>query len=157
MVVYSFQYPLPPISQWDGNKHQEQAMSVRQILVWIAVLATVVMAADGKPYLISKSGTVPVWLGPEHREYVQVVTKNGARGWVESSKVRTYEQKTGTNVDLGEGRLDGHLDNPGDVYILTDDSKIPPEGFFIVRDLTTFVLADMIDRETLERRYHENF
>jgi len=179
MVVYSFQYPLPPISQWDGNKHQEQAMSVRQILVWIAVLAMVVMAADGKPYLISKSGTVPVWLGPEHRagetpihnadetelllredtrgEYVQVVTKNGARGWVESSKVRTYEQKTGTNVDLGEGRLDGHLDNPGDVYILTDDSKIPPEGFFIVRDLTTFVLADMIDRETLERRYHENF
>jgi len=154
-------------------------MPLRQILAWIAVLAMTVAAADGKPYLISKSGQIPVWLGPEHRtgetpihtadetelllredtrgDYVLVVTKNGAKGWVEASKVRVYEQKTGTSVDLGEGKLDGHLDNPGDVYILTDDSKIPPEGFFIVRDLTSFVLGDMIDRETLEKKNHENF
>lgn len=154
-------------------------MSLRQTLALIAVLVASALAADGKPYMISKAGQVPVWLGPEHRadetpihmadetelllredtrgDYVLVVTKNGAKGWVESSKVRTYEQKTGTNVDLGEGKLDGHLDNPGDVYILTDDSKIPPEGFFIMRDLTSFVLADNMDRETIERRNNENF
>jgi hypothetical protein len=154
-------------------------MPFRQILVWIAALSMAVAAAEGKPYLISKAGQVPVWLGPEHRpdetpihtadetdlllredsrgESFLVVTKSGAKGWVDASKVRLYEQKTGTNVDLGEGRLDGHLDNPGDVYILTDDSKIPPEGFFIVRDLTSFVLGDIIDRETLEKRNNENF
>jgi hypothetical protein len=154
-------------------------MSVRQTLAWIAVLALTAFAAKDNAYLISKGGPVPVWLGPERRtgevpihvadetelllredsrgEYVYVVTKNGAKGWVELSKVRFYEQKTGTTVDLGEGKLDGRLDNPGDVYILVDDSKIPPEGFFILRDLTTFILADMIDRETLERRNGENF
>lgn len=154
-------------------------MSVRQTLTWIAVLAVAVFSADERPYLISKGGEVPVWLGPEHRvgetpihmaeetelllredsrgDFLYVVTKNGAKGWVETGKVRPYEQKTGTSVDLGEGRLDGRLDNPGDVYILTDDSKIPPEGFFIIRDLTTFILADILDRETLERRNNENF
>lgn len=154
-------------------------MSVRQTLAWIAILALSAFGATDKPYLISKSGPVPVWLGPEHRagetpihiadeselllredsrgEYVYVVAKNGAKGWVELAKVRFYEQKTGTTVDLGEGKLDGRLDNPGDVYILVDDSKIPPEGFFIIRDLTTFILADMLDRETLERRNGENF
>jgi len=154
-------------------------MSVRQTLAWIAIMALTAFAANDKPYLISKGGQVPVWLGPEHRagetpiaiaqendlllredsrgEFVYVVTKNGAKGWAETGKLRPYEQKTGTNVDLGEGKVDGRLDNPSDVYILTDDSKIPPEGFFIIRDLTTFILADMIDRETLERRNHENF
>lgn len=154
-------------------------MSVRQTLAWIAVLALTAFGATEKPYLISKSGQVPVWLGPERRvgetpihmadenelllredsrgEFVYVVTKNGAKGWVELGKVRPYEQKTGTSVDLGEGKLDGRLDNPGDVYILVDDSKIPPEGFFIIRDLTTFIVADILDRETLERRNGENF
>lgn len=154
-------------------------MSFRQTLVWLAVLAVSVLAAEGKPYLISKDGKVPVWLTPERRQgevplhmadetelllredargdHVYVVTKNGAKGWVEASKVRVYEQKTGTNVDLGEGKLDGYIDNPGDVYILTDDSKIPPEGFFIMRDLTGFILADNIDRERLEKKNQENF
>ncbi len=154
-------------------------MSFRQTLAWLAVLAVSVLAAEGKPYLISKDGKVPVWLAPERRQgevplhmadetelllredargdYVYVVTKTGAKGWVEASKVRVYEQKTGTNVDLGEGKLDGYIDNPGDVYILTDDSKIPPEGFFIMRDLTGFILADNIDRERLERKNQENF
>lgn len=154
-------------------------MSFRQTLVWLAVLAVSALAAEGKPYLISKDGKVPVWLTPERRQgevplhmadetelllredargdHVYVVTKNGAKGWVEASKVRVYEQKTGTNVDLGEGKLDGYIDNPGDVYILTDDSKIPPEGFFIMRDLTGFILADNIDRERLERKNQENF
>lgn len=154
-------------------------MSLRQTLAWLAVLAMSALAAEGKPYLISKEGSVPVWLAPEHKQgetpihmadpaelllredargdYVYVVTKAGAKGWVEASKVRTYEQKTGTNVDLGEGRLEGYIDNPGDVYILTDDSKIPPEGFFVVRDMTGFILADNIDRERLERKNQENF
>ncbi len=154
-------------------------MSLRLILALIASMAMSVLAADGKPYMISKTGQVPVWLGPEHRpdeqpihmadetelllkedsrgDYLLVNTKNGAKGWVESSKVHTYEQATGTTVDVGEGKLDGHLDNPGDVYIMTDDSKIPPEGFFIVRDLTSFVVADMMDRESIERRNNENF
>ena len=154
-------------------------MSLRQTLAWLAVLAMSALAAEGKPYVISKQGPVPVWLAPEHKkdetpvhmadpaelllredargDYVYVVTKTGAKGWVEASKVRVYEQKTGTNVDLGEGKLDGYIDNPGDVYILTDDSKIPPEGFFIVRDMTGFILADNIDRERLERKNQENF
>lgn len=154
-------------------------MSLRQTFAWIALLAVAALAADVKPYMISKGGQVPVWLGPEHRvgetpvhlaeetelllredtrgDYVLVVTKVGAKGWVEASKVHAYEAKTGTNVDLGDVKVQGQLDNPGDVYILTDDSKIPPEGFFIVRDLTAFVLAETMDRETIEKRNHENF
>jgi len=135
--------------------------------------------SDDKPLFIARDGKVPVWVNPEHRagelplhiadptelllredakgDYLQVVTQNGAKGWVESALVRPYEKKVGTTVDLGEGKIGGQLDNPGDVYILTDDSKIPPEGFFIQRDLTALIIGDNIDRETLERRNGENF
>ena len=154
-------------------------MTLRTLLAFLLALTVAASASDGKPYMISKSGQVPVWLGPEHHpgevplhladenelllredsrgEYLLVATKDGAKGWVEASKVHVYEQKSGTSVDLGEGKLDGHLDNPGDVYIMTDDSKIPPEGFYILRDLTTFILADVMDRETIEKRNNENF
>ena len=148
------------------------------IVLAIAPLVSVARA-DDKPLYIAVEGSVPVWVAPEHRvgeqpihvadatelllredargDYLQVVTKNGAKGWVEASKVRLYEKKAGTTVDLGEGKLEGRLDNPGDVYILTDDSKIPPEGFYIQRDMTALIIGDNIDRETLERRNGENF
>ena len=155
-------------------------MSKRISGVFLVALALAgAVRAEDKPYFIAKSARVPVWVGPEHRageqpihvadetelllredakgDYLRVVTKNGAKGWVEASQVRPYEQKTGTQVDLGEGKVAGQLDNPGDVYILTDDSKIPPEGFFITRDLTAMIVSDNIDRETLERRNGENF
>ena len=148
------------------------------IVLAIAALVSVARA-DDKPLYIARDGSVPVWVAPEHRvgeqpihvagetelllredargDYLQVVTKNGAKGWVEASKVRLYEKKAGTSVDLGEGKIEGRLDNPGDVYILTDDSKIPPEGFYIQRDMTALIVGDNIDRETLERRNGENF
>jgi hypothetical protein len=148
-------------------------------LVLVALALAGVVRADDKPYFIAKSGTVPVWVGPGHRvgeqplhvadetelllredakgDYLRVVTRNGAKGWVEAALLRPYEQKTGTQVDLGEGKVAGQLDNPGDVYILTDDSKIPPEGFYITRDLTALIVNDNIDRETLERKNGENF
>jgi hypothetical protein len=152
-----------------------------QRLTLVLAIATLVSIAraDDKPLYIASDGSVPVWVSPGHRvgeqpihvatetelllkedakdDYLLVVTKNGAKGWVEASKVRLYEKKTGTNVDLGEGKLEGRLDNPGDVYILTDDSKIPPEGFYIQRDMTALIVGDNIDRETLERRNGENF
>jgi hypothetical protein len=154
-------------------------MSLRlSLAVAIAALFSIA-GADDKPLYIANDGNVPVWVGPGHRvgeqpihiadetelllkedakdDYLLVVTKNGAKGWVEASKVRLYEKKTGTSVDLGEGKLEGRLDNPGDVYILTDDSKIPPEGFYIQRDMTALIVGDNIDRETLERRNGENF
>lgn len=147
-------------------------------LLLILALASLA-SADDKPLFISKEGNVPVWVGPSHRageqpihiaddaelllredakgDYLRVVTKNGAKGWVEAALVKPYEKKVGQSVDLGEGKIGGQLDNPGDVYILTDDSKIPPEGFFIQRDLTALIIGDNIDRETLERRNGENF
>jgi len=108
--------------------------------------------ADDKPLFISREGDVPVWVSPEHRageqpmhvaipteillredaqgDYLKVVTQNGAHGWVEAAKVRPYEE---------------------------NDSKIPPEGFYIQRDLTALIIGDNIDRETLERKNGENF
>lgn len=157
--------------------NQEIAM-IRTLLPILALAATLV-AAPAQPFFISKTGEVPVWLGPEHREgetplyvapanelllkqdskgdYIQVRTRNGALGWVENAKVASYVAQTGTSVDLGEGRVQGYLDNPGAIYILTDESKIPPEGFSILRDMTAFVTEDNIDRETLERKNDENF
>lgn len=148
-------------------------------IVPIFVLAAALFAAPTQNFVISKNGEVPVWLAPEHREgetplymapanelllkqdskgeYVQVRTRNGALGWVENAKVASYVPQTGTSVDLGEGKVSGYLDNPGAIYILTDESKIPPEGFSIIRDMTAFVTEDNIDRETLERRNEENF
>lgn len=148
-------------------------------LVTLLVLAASLMAAPTQSFFVSKAGEVPVWLSPEHRtgetplymapanelllkqdskgEYIQVRTRNGALGWVEGSKVSAYVAQTGTSVDLGEGKVQGYLDNPGAIYILTDESKIPPEGFSIIRDMTAFVVDDNIDRETLERKNEENF
>jgi hypothetical protein len=145
----------------------------------VLVLAATLMAAAPQSFFVARSGEVPVWLGPEHREgetplylapanelllkqdskggYIQVRTRNGALGWVEASKVQVYAQQTGTTVDLGEGRVEGYLDNPNAIYILTDESKIPPEGFNINRDMTAFVVDDNIDRESLERHNEENF
>jgi hypothetical protein len=154
-------------------------MSKRILLVLVLSVALRLVHADDKPLFISREGNVPVWVSPEHRageqpmhvaspselllredaqgDYLKVVTQNGAHGWVEAAKVRPYEEKTGTTVNLGEGKVVGQLDNPGDVYILTDDSKIPPEGFYIQRDLTALIIGDNIDRETLERKNGENF
>lgn len=151
---------------------------IRKLLP-VLVLAASLVAAPSQSFFVSKAGEVPVWLGPEHRagetplyvapanelllkqdskgEYVQVRTRNGALGWVELAKVSAYTPQTGTSVDLGEGKVQGYLDNPGAIYILTDESKIPPEGFSILRDMTAFVVDDNIDRETLERRNEENF
>ena len=154
-------------------------MFKRILLVVALALAVRLVNADDKPLFIARDGKVPVWVNPEHRageqplhiaepselllredakgDYLQVVTQNGAKGWGESALVRPYEKKVGTTVDLGEGKIAGQLDNPGDVYILTDDSKIPPEGFYIQRDLTALIVGDNIDRETLERKNGENF
>lgn len=151
---------------------------IRSILPVLGLVASLA-AAPVQNFFVSKTGEVPVWLGPEHRagetplymapanelllkqdskgDYLQVRTRNGALGWVEQAKVGLYVPQTGTTVDLGEGRVQGYLDNPGAIYILTDESKIPPEGFSILRDLTAFVVDDNIDRETLERRNDENF
>lgn len=148
-------------------------------LLPVLVLAASLIAAPSQSFFVSKAGEVPVWLGPEHRagetplyvapanelllkqdskgEYVQVRTRNGALGWVELAKVSAYTPQAGTSVDLGEGKVQGYLDNPGAIYILTDESKIPPEGFSILRDMTAFVVDDNIDRESLERRNEENF
>jgi hypothetical protein len=148
-------------------------------LLTLLVFAATLMAAPTQSFFIARSGEVPVWLGPEHRDgetplymapanelllkqdskggFIQVRTRNGALGWVDASKVQAYAQQTGTTVDLGEGRVEGYLDNPNAIYILTDESKIPPEGFNIVRDMTAFVVDDNIDRESLERRNEENF
>jgi hypothetical protein len=154
-------------------------MSKRIFLVLACSVALRLVHADDKPLFIAKNGSVPVWVAPEHRageqpmhvadsselllredaqgDYLRVVTKNGAHGWVEAALVQPYVQKTGTTLNLGEGKVVGQLDNPGDVYILTDDSKIPPEGFYIQRDLTALIIGDNIDRETLERKNGENF
>jgi len=151
---------------------------IRSILPVLGLVASLA-AAPAQNFFVSKTGEVPVWLGPEHRagetplymapanelllkqdskgDYLQVRTRNGALGWVEQSKVGLYVPQTGTTVDLGEGKVQGYLDNPGAIYILTDESKIPPEGFSILRDLTAFVVDDNIDRETLETRNDENF
>lgn len=151
---------------------------IRTILS-LLVLATSLAMAASQSFFVSKSGEVPVWLSPERQagetplyvapanelllkqdskgEYTQVRTKNGAVGWVENSKVAMYVAQTGTAVDLGEGKVSGYLDNPGAIYILTDESKIPPDGFSIIRDMTAFVTEDNIDRETLERKNEENF
>jgi len=150
-----------------------------RILLPILALAASLAAAPTQNFFVSKAGDVPVWLSPEHRagetplymapsnelllkqdskgEYIQVRTRNGALGWVEQTKVSIYVAQTGTTVDLGEGKVQGYLDNPGAIYILTDESKIPPEGFSILRDLTAFVVDDNIDRESLERKNEENF
>jgi hypothetical protein len=53
--------------------------------------------------------------------------------------------------------VQGYLDNPEAFYIITDDSKIPPEGFQVTRDLTAMVFEDNITREQLERKNNENF
>lgn len=151
---------------------------IRYLLI-LLVMASSLAAAPTQSFFVSKSGEVPVWLSPERHsgeiplyvapanelllkqdskgDYIQVRTKNGALGWVEASKVAVYVAQTGTSVDLGEGKVSGYLDNPGAIYILTDESKIPPEGFSIIRDMTAFVTEDNIDRETLERRNEENF
>lgn len=150
-----------------------------RILLPVLALVASLAAAPTQSFYVSKAGEVPVWLSPEHRadetplymapsnelllkqdskgEYIQVRTRNGALGWVDQGKVAIYVAQTGTSVDLGEGKVQGYLDNPGAIYILTDESKIPPEGFSIVRDMTAFVTEDNIDRETLERRNDENF
>jgi len=150
-----------------------------RIFLLLFALAMSAVAGPAPTFFVSKAGEVPVWLGPEHRtgetplyvapaselllkqdskgDFIQVHTRNGAVGWVEQAKVALYVPQNGTNVDLGEGKIEGYLDNPGAIYILTDESKIPPEGFAILRDLTAFVVDDNIDRETLERRNQENF
>ena len=77
-------------------------------------------------------------------------------GWVDASQVRTWKKGEGQNINLGEGKVNGVLDNPNAIYIL-DDSKDPPEAFQIHRDLALLVsLEDNIDRESLERKYGEN-
>lgn len=150
-----------------------------RVLLALLFLVTNLVAAPAQSFFVARAGEVPVWLGPEHREgetplytapanelllkqdskggFIQVRTRNGALGWVEAAKVQAYAQQTGTTVDLGEGRVEGYLDNPNAIYILTDESKIPPEGFNINRDMTAFVVDDNIDRERLERRNDENF
>jgi len=135
--------------------------------------------AEDRTLLVSKAGKIPLWLSAEHKsdeaplqmveegdllhqedakgDFLFVVTKNNVKGWVEASKVHVYDKVVGTTVNLNDIKVNGALDNPGDVYILTDDSKIPPEGFYILRDMTAMILSDPIDRETLERKNKENF
>ncbi|MCB9496199.1 MAG: hypothetical protein H6686_04845 [Fibrobacteria bacterium] len=153
-------------------------MILRTILP-VLMLVLSLHAAPTQNNLISRAGEVPVWLSPDRQpgeeplyrapaeelllkqdtkgDMIQVRTRMGAVGWVEASKVREFVAETGTTVDLGQGTVQGYLDNPNAIYILTDESKIPPEGFSIMRDMTAFVLDDNIDRETLERRNEENF
>jgi hypothetical protein len=159
---------------------ERKRLMLKRIFLVLALAAAMrFVYADDKPLFIARDGKVPVWVSPEHRvgeqplhiaeptelllredakgDYLKVVTQNGAKGWVEVALVRPYERKVGATVDLGEGKIAGQLDNPGDVYILTDDSKIPPEGFYIQRDLTALIIGDNVDRETLERKNGENF
>lgn len=154
-------------------------MSPRLYLILAFGLLAGMVHAEDKALFISKGGPVPLWISAEHKagdtplqladtnelllkedakgDYLYVVAKNGAKGWVEAEKLRPFEKATGTTINLNDVRVQGQLDNPGDVYILTDDSKIPPEGFYIVRDMTALITLDPIDRETLERRNGENF
>lgn len=154
-------------------------MFLRRLLPVIGLVLAVLAHAEERPMLISKGGKVPLWLAPDHPageaplhnleetdlvsredtkgDYILVVTKSNIRGWVEAARLRPYDKPTGTTINLNDIKVDGKLDNPSDVYILTDDSKIPPEGFFIVRDMTAMILSDPIDRETLERKNQENF
>lgn len=154
-------------------------MWLRRLVFLTLVFAFTSAFADERPLFISKAGKIPLWLSAEHKsdeaplqmveegdlltkedakgDFYLVVTKTNIKGWVEASKVRVYEKATGTVVNLNDIKVNGALDNPGDVYILTDDSKIPPEGFYILRDMTALILSDPIDRETLERKNKENF
>lgn len=154
-------------------------MWLQRWIILALVFAVGSAFADDRPLLVSKAGKIPLWLSAErkadesplqmieegdllHKEdtkgdFLLVVTKNNVKGWVEASKVQVYEKATGTMVNLNDIKVNGALDNPGDVYIMTDDSKIPPEGFYILRDMTALILSDPIDRETLERKNKENF
>lgn len=154
-------------------------MRLGRFVIVALALAFASAFAEDRPLFVSKGGQVPLWLASEHKsdeaplqmvdetdllhkedakgDFYLVVTKNNIKGWVEAAKVRVYEKATGTVVNLNDIKVNGQLDNPGDVYIMTDDSKIPPEGFFILRDMTALILSDPIDRETLERRNKENF
>lgn len=153
---------------------------MRLPMLILALLAAVaVPARAAEQFLISRKGEVPVWLGPEHAsgetplqmaaanelllrqdakgDYVKVTTKNGVVGWVELGMVQPWVKEVGQVIDAGEVTVQGYLDNPEAFYIITDDSKIPPEGFQVSRDLTALVVDDNFTREEVERRNGENF
>jgi hypothetical protein len=152
-------------------------MKIRTFLLPI-LLILAASATRAEKLWVAKEGSVPVWLRPDHEAseaplleaggteplleldskdgLFKVKTTTGMVGWIEASKVRAWKKGEGSNIDLGEGKVSGYLDNPNSVYIL-DDSKDPPEAFQIHRDLSILVsLEDNIDRESLERKYGEN-
>lgn len=127
---------------------------------------------------VAKEGKLAVWMHPEHSkdeapvletgsndplleldtkdDLIKIKTGGGIIGWVEAKSVRSWKKGEGQSIDLGEGKLEGYLDNPNAIYIL-DDAKDPPEAFQIHRDMVLMVsFEDNIDRETLERKYGEN-
>ncbi len=146
------------------------------LLPILLILAATAVRAE--KLWVAKEGNVKVWLKPDHEKdeaplleaasteplleldskdgLYKVKTTTGMVGWVDASQVRTWKKGEGQNINLGEGKVSGYLDNPNSVYIL-DDSKDPPEAFQIHRDLALLVsLEDNIDRESLERKYGEN-
>jgi hypothetical protein len=154
-------------------------MNLRRLLVLAVLFASATVYAAGEQFVMSKKGDVPVWVGPERTrnevplaqagptelllrqdakgDFIKVTTKGGVVGWVQKDLVQAYVPQVGQNLDLGEGKVQGYLDNPEAFYIITDDSKIPPEGFQVTRDLTAMVFEDNITREQLERKNNENF
>lgn len=127
---------------------------------------------------VAKEGKVSVWMHPERSkdevpvleagtgdplleldtkdQLIKIKTGSGIIGWVDSRSVRSWKKNEGQSIDLGEGKVEGYLDNPNAIYIL-DDAKDPPEAFQIHRDMVLMVsFEDNIDRETLERKYGEN-
>lgn len=152
-------------------------MKIRTLLL-ILTLGTGIASASTNRLWAAKEGSVPVWMHTEHSkdeapvlevgsseplleldtkdDLIKIKTGGGIVGWVESKSLRAWKKGEGQSIDLGEGKLQGYLDNPNSIYIL-DDAKDPPEAFQIHRDLTLLIsFEDNIDRESLERKYGEN-
>jgi hypothetical protein len=152
-------------------------MKIRTLAFGLALILGTAYA-DSTHLWVAKQGSIPVWMHPEHSKdeapvleagtseplleldnkdnLIKVKTGNGIIGWVDASAVRAWKKGEGQSIDLGEGKLQGYLDNPNSIYIL-DPSKDPPEAFQIRRDLADMIsLEDNIDRETIERKYGEN-
>lgn len=152
-------------------------MKIRTLTLLVSMLLSGAYANTTRLW-VAKEGTISVWMNTERGkdespvvqagtseplleldtkdDLIKIKTGTGIVGWIEAKAVRAWKKGEGQSIDLGEGQIQGYLDNPNTIYIM-DDATDPPVAFQIHRDLSLMIsFEDNIDRETLERKYGEN-